>query len=45
MSKKSENADIRRDEDYQAIDLDMRTLNTLSTYEWIGEIEREIQEN
>tara|TARA_R100001443_G_C3227105_1_gene147436 strand:- start:103 stop:240 length:138 start_codon:yes stop_codon:yes gene_type:complete len=45
MSKKSENAGVRRDEDYQGIDLDIRTLNTLNTYEWIGEIEREIIEN
>jgi hypothetical protein len=45
MSKKSANAGTRRDEDYQAIDLDIRTLNTLSAYEWIGEVEREIQEN
>jgi len=34
-----------KNEDYQGIDLDLGTLNTLSTYEWIGEIEREIQDN
>ena len=34
-----------KNEDYQVIDLDIRTLNTLSSYEWIGEIEREIIEN
>jgi hypothetical protein len=40
-----ETKELTNVDDYQEIDLDLGILNTLNTYEWIGEIEREIQEN
>jgi hypothetical protein len=40
-----ETKELTNVDDYQAIDLDLGTLNTLSAYEWIGEVEIEIIEN